>query len=33
MRFWNEEIFKESERVLEQIYDVLTDKDAAEPSP
>jgi very-short-patch-repair endonuclease len=32
MRFRNEEIFKESERVLEQVYEALTNKDA-EPSP
>jgi len=33
IRFWNEEIFKASERVLEQIYEKLRNKDAAEPSP
>ena len=33
IRFWNEEIFKEPERVLEQIYEALTDKETAEPSP
>jgi very-short-patch-repair endonuclease len=34
MRFWNEEVFKEPERIIEQIYEALTNKDAeAEPSP
>src|SRR5262245_31536572 len=28
MRFWNEEIFREPERVLEQIYQTLIVKDA-----
>jgi adenine-specific DNA-methyltransferase len=31
MRFWNEEVLKEPERVLEQIYEALPEK--AEPSP
>ncbi len=34
MRFWNEEILKEPERVLEQIYEALPDEHSeAEPSP
>jgi len=31
IRFWNEEVSKEPERVLEQIYEALLEK--AEPSP
>jgi adenine-specific DNA-methyltransferase len=33
MRFWNEEILKESDRVLEQIYEALANKEQEEPSP
>ena len=34
MRFWNEAILKESERVLEQIYEALANKEhEEEPSP
>jgi adenine-specific DNA-methyltransferase len=32
IRFWNEQIFKESESVLERIYEALMKK-TAEPSP
>jgi adenine-specific DNA-methyltransferase len=33
IRFWNEEIFKEPERVMEQTYQALAEQGSREPSP